>query len=582
MQSSWAGSSNLLLPIWVLATLVIIPLGMISTIPRAQVIGGGVAFDLFLFLPLICCVPLTLWAGYAWGAVPAWVASFAMAASAEVPLDWAAMYALVSPVSLAVYALAYRSLPVRTDLRSVSSTLFFVLTSLVAAIVHSSGVFLYNTGEVTNTVVLYAQWQAWWAGSLASLVVGVGPLLVLCSGPIARAKTAHGIGQPVERGVSTPGLFISFWICVVALFAFLFTIHSFVEANIGRSLADIQSARLIRNIEIALQGHHLLHLAMGAILVISCLFWYQIVVRWTAEARTQAAQLHDDNRRLESEVHQRRTNEDILQRQTVNLEKTNAAKDRFFGILSHDLRNPMGSIVSVSSFLSDHFEEHDAETLKELLSVMQVSSERVYALLENLLDWARLQLGTLGASPETFELTAVVDAVFGLLQRHAHTKGVELVNRLAPGVTAYADMNMIRSVLMNLVSNGIKFTSSGDTVTINAEQQDGVLSVSVVDTGVGMTELQLSKLFAMDSLPHTRGTDNEVGTGLGLIICRELLENAGSSLQVSSVFGEGTTFRFTVPMDDRLRIAPTHPAADRPAAQHRHADGAAAPAVTSR
>jgi K+-sensing histidine kinase KdpD len=97
-----------------------------------------------------------------------------------------------------------------------------------------------------------------------------------------------------------------------------------------------------------------------------------------------------------------------------------------------------------------------------------------------------------------------------------------------------------------------------------------------------MTELQLTKLFAMDNLPNTRGTDNEVGTGLGLIICRELLENAGSSLRVSSVLGEGTTFVFTVPTDDRLHAEPGHTASDRPAAHHRHAEGASASAIISR
>jgi signal transduction histidine kinase len=569
-RSTWSGSFNPLLPGWVLLILAIVPLGLVSAMPHAPVAIGGVAFDFFLFLPLVLCVPITLWAGYPWGAVPAWFASFAMAVSAGVPLTWAAMYAFVAPTSLAVYTLAYRAVPVRIDLRSVPSLLFFVLASMVAAVVHSSGAFLFNTGIETTPARLYAQWQSWWTGSIASLIFGAGPLVLLGSLPVAALKRRRDLGQQIERGVSKPVLFVTFWIAVVAIFSFLFAIHSFVAANITRSLTGIESAVLLRDVQDALEGHHLLHVAMAVLLVISCLFWYQIVVRWTAQTRERAEVLSDDNSRLKTEVSQRRIREDQLQQQTVDLEAANAAKDRFFGIISHDLRSPMGSIVSVSSFLSDHFEEHDPDTFRELLTVVHRSAERVYGLLENMLEWARLQVGTVGAVPESFDMSELLEAVHGLLRRTAETKGIELINDIPEGVTATADLNMIRSVLMNLVNNGIKYSERGDTVTSSVQTKGDTIEVSVSDTGVGMTQTQLANLFTIDERTSTPGTSSEPGAGLGLLICHELLNRNGSTLTATSQPGGGTCFTFSVPAakaePDPSRASRRSTAADRGAA----------------
>ncbi len=547
-RSTWAGSFNLLLPIWVLLILAMVPLGLVSAMPHAPVAVGGVAFDFFLFLPLVLCVPLTLWAGYAWGAVPAWFASFAMAASAGVPLAWASMYAFVAPVSLAVFTLAYRSIPMRTDLRSVPSALFFLLASVIAAIIHSSGAFLFETGVEMRPALLYAQWQSWWIGSLASLVCGAAPLMLLGSAPVASLKLRGHLGEAVDRGVAKPVLFATFWIGVAATFAFLYTIHSFVSANITRSLAGIESRVLLQNVQDALEGHHLLHVTMGVLLVISCMFWYQIVVRWTAQIREKADVLSDDNSRLKTEVSQRRIREGELQKQTADLEEANAAKDRFFGIISHDLRSPMGSIVSVSSFLSDHFEEHDPDTFRELLSVVHRSAERVYGLLENMLEWARLQVGNIGAIPEEFELHGLVEALHGLVRRQAEAKGISLVNDIPAGTVGFADLNMTTSVLMNLISNGIKYSEQGDTVRTTAGVDEGKVSVSVVDTGVGMTATQLNNLFTIDERTSTPGTSSEPGAGLGLLICKELLERSGSTLTVESTPGAGSRFNFFVPV----------------------------------
>ena len=561
LENCWSGSISMFIPAWVVGVILIVPIGILSTMPSAPVVAGGIAFDFFLFLPLVICVPITLWAGYPWAAVPVWLASFAMAASSNVPLEWAALYACVAPVSLGVYSLAYRSVPMRTDLRTVPSILFFVIASFVAAVIHSSGVFLFNANAIGDTGALFSRWQSWWTGSLASVVVGAGPILFFGSRTIAAVKRRSGLGSRVRRDLASPALYIAFWVCIASIFAFLFAIHSFVEANIARTLASVASASHLRNIEAALQGHHLLHVTMGFMLVISCLFWYQVVVRWTAEARATAARLDRDNRRLKSEATLRRRHESELRRQANNLKASNAAKDRLFGLIAHDLRGPVGSIVSVASFLSEHYDEQDDKTSRELLEVISASSDRAYSLLDNLLDWARLQLGAAPMKPETFDMNALAGAVLGLQGRNAEQRGVTLRLDTERALVANADINVVRSVLMNLVSNAVKFSKDGDTVVVEIIQSDNQLEVAVRDTGVGMTNEEVSNLFRIDQLRTSRDGDGETGAGLGLIICKELLDECGSRLVVDSSPGVGSTFTFFIPADKAE--ASIRPAAER-------------------
>ncbi len=228
------------------------------------------------------------------------------------------------------------------------------------------------------------------------------------------------------------------------------------------------------------------------------------------------------------------------------LEQANASKDRFFSILSHDLRGPVGTFLMLARSLRDNLESFEAALVPTLLDRLAHSAENLYQLLENLLAWARLQIGGVPYHPRRFNLEDLSRDLADLLAEQAAEKKIDLAVNVAARTHAWGDPNMIRSVLLNLLSNGIKFTESGGTVTLDAHASDASMVVSVRDTGVGMREEQVAQLFRLDTALSTPGTADERGSGLGLIICKEMLDMHGVPLDVARHAGGGMAFSFTL------------------------------------
>ena len=237
-----------------------------------------------------------------------------------------------------------------------------------------------------------------------------------------------------------------------------------------------------------------------------------------------------------------------LQEKHVQLHELNASKDKFFSIISHDLRSPFNTLLGLSELLLEQFEQNSVEKNRRYIGNLHRSAERLYALLDNLLTWSRLQRGAMKHVPECVELNILVSSIFELFSPKAEQKQIELRQMLIPGIQVFADLEMLNTVLRNLVSNALKFTTTGDTVGISAgKHDDQFLEIAVTDTGSGIESEQLDKLFQPDAHYTKTGTAGEQGTGLGLILCRELVERNGGTIWVESEIGRGTTFRFTLP-----------------------------------
>lgn len=247
------------------------------------------------------------------------------------------------------------------------------------------------------------------------------------------------------------------------------------------------------------------------------------------------------------EIERRKIIEEKLRKSEKELLELNATKDKFFSIVAHDLKNPIGSFRSVSELITQMFDKISKEELREFIEEMSKSSTHLFKLLENLLMWSRSQTGALQIHPEYFDLGYVSESGIGLLKLNANNKGIELVNNIGKGLLVYADQNMINTVLRNLASNALKFTTKGGKVSVDASSKGSFTEVYVKDSGVGMSEEVVSKLFRIDSHHSDVGTDNEKGTGLGLILCKEFIEKQGGSIRVESKLGEGSTFIFTIP-----------------------------------
>ncbi len=236
-----------------------------------------------------------------------------------------------------------------------------------------------------------------------------------------------------------------------------------------------------------------------------------------------------------------------LKRSHEELWKTIRDKDKFFSIIAHDLRGPLGSFMSISEYVSENIEELEIEDIKPLFKEMQNTGKGVYSLLENLLEWSRIQLGTISFTPEEFDLETVFEKTYNLLRVQAERKDIDLRIE-AEGVRVRADRNMISTVLRNLVSNAVKYTPRGGRISVTHQKRvrDGLVFVSVQDSGVGMEAHRVASLFDIADARSTLGTEKEKGSGLGLILCRELMALHGQSINAKSVIGEGTTMTFTL------------------------------------
>lgn len=239
----------------------------------------------------------------------------------------------------------------------------------------------------------------------------------------------------------------------------------------------------------------------------------------------------------------------ILKTANVQLEKLNATKNKFFSIIAHDLKNPFQAIFGFSELLLRNFNDFDNPQKMELLGMIKTSSESAYNLLENLLQWARTQTDRIEYNPTNIDIQELIDQNIELSKPTADTKRISLISKIECGSEVYADKNMVNLIIRNLLSNAIKFTDIDGMVTLTcARFGKDQMSISITDTGVGISEENINKLFKIDEYYSTSGTSGEGGTGLGLIIGKEFVEKNEGKLSVDSKVGEGTTFSFSLPL----------------------------------
>ena len=251
---------------------------------------------------------------------------------------------------------------------------------------------------------------------------------------------------------------------------------------------------------------------------------------------------------------------DELLQQNAELKESNISKDKFFGIFAHDLKNPFQGLLGFIDLLYEDLDELTNEQVKEYLSNVRTASYHTYTLLENLLEWSRIQSGKMPFTPTTFDIRDEISSVISVLDNNATQKDILLINEVDSGIMVEADRNMIHSVIQNLITNSIKFSNANGRVVIRGrapqkygkvKSDDGSddqlwLEVSISDNGIGIPDEILPKLFKLNGQYSQPGTANEPGTGLGLVLCHEMVEKNGGRIWAESIAGQGTTFVFTI------------------------------------
>lgn len=229
------------------------------------------------------------------------------------------------------------------------------------------------------------------------------------------------------------------------------------------------------------------------------------------------------------------------------LKAANETKNRFFNIIAHDLKGPFSSLFGYTDMLLRKFDRMDDERKLKIISTLRQSSVNTFKLLENLLEWSKQQSGQLDRNPEMIDLHRLCNSNVELFKQPAADKGIELCGHIAVQSKAYGDLHMLNLVVRNLISNAMKFTDQGGRIEVSSRSLEDFVEVTVLDTGVGIPEENIDSLFHLETHFTTHGTRDEMGSGLGLILCREFVELNGGTIRVESEVGRGSRFIFTIP-----------------------------------
>lgn len=238
---------------------------------------------------------------------------------------------------------------------------------------------------------------------------------------------------------------------------------------------------------------------------------------------------------------------DKLNQTTAHLYELNTIKDKMFSIIGHDLRSPVAVLKTMLDFISKDPLILAQEELKNDFESMTQTADELYSLLENLLGWAKSQSGNLGFISENIELKLMAQSIYLLYKGQLQHKKIQFEEKIDQSIYVFADANMLKTVLRNLISNGIKFTPENGTIKIEAQKVDDKIQIQIADSGVGIAAENLPKLFDMKQHFSTYGTHNESGSGLGLNLCHNFVVNNNGRIWVDSEPGKGSVFTVELP-----------------------------------
>ncbi|PKP33523.1 MAG: hypothetical protein CVT99_00825 [Bacteroidetes bacterium HGW-Bacteroidetes-16] len=254
------------------------------------------------------------------------------------------------------------------------------------------------------------------------------------------------------------------------------------------------------------------------------------------------------------DITERKLAENKLRESEKRLTELNATKDKFFSIIAHDLRSPFNSIIGFGNLLREQIQEKKYQDLEKYIQIILKSSNNAMDLLLNLLEWARSQTGGMEFKLGPIDITRLINEVTGQMEPIAQEKSITISSELSSSEIIFADRDMVKTMVRNLISNAIKYSFIGGEIRITAERKNHHLTVCVMDQGVGIKNEVQSKLFKIDECISTLGTSKEKGTGLGLMLCKEFVDKHNGKIWVESKFGRGSKFCFALPDPEPTKI----------------------------
>jgi signal transduction histidine kinase len=245
---------------------------------------------------------------------------------------------------------------------------------------------------------------------------------------------------------------------------------------------------------------------------------------------------------------QNEKNTEIIRQKNAELSRLNSTKNKLFSVIAHDLRNPFNYILGYLEMMLTNIHEQKIEEIEVNLNNLRIQSENTYHLLENLLDWAKTQTGQIGFHPVSLDIKSIIDQVVIFLKPLADNKNVSIEVSANEGLLLYADPDMLKTILRNLITNAIKYSNLSSVIHVYLETKSAYYEISVEDKGIGMREDEKENLFQGTDFISKNGTAEEKGSGLGLMICKEFVERHSGKIRVESETGKGSKFIFSIPV----------------------------------
>jgi len=332
-------------------------------------------------------------------------------------------------------------------------------------------------------------------------------------------------------------------ISLTSFFAsFHFYQHDFLKKSIKNEFKELKNS-VHSSTEIFQNQFELLKNELNQLYTEKPFFIFQR--KYLLKKNLKAIELFD---KFQQELEEQRLSKDQLQKYANQLAELNATKNKFFSIISHDLKNPFSILIGMSELLIKIAEKSDKEKIIEQARIINEASNRAFVLLSDLLEWSNSQTGRQIIKPEKLNIFSLINDKIVEFENFASTKNLFILNECDKDICVFADYNSIMTVLRNLLSNAIKFSNINGVIVIKAEQNQDEIKVSFSDNGVGIESNVIQNLFRIDVNASTTGTNGEMGTGLGLILCKEFIEKNNGKIWVESELGKGSNFIFTLPV----------------------------------
>ncbi|WP_051305034.1 ATP-binding protein [Chitinilyticum litopenaei] len=474
--------------------------------------------------PLTLCLLWSVWFGFWWGAIPAYIATMASALYSGMPLGWGLVFSLADPLGFAVFAITYHVIQIH-QARGLSNILLFTLLAFFCAIFSSLGALIWVYTNGLGFKDAFAIWQGWWVGGFLQMMLTVGLPVVLFSERLAHWRR-HGLlknAQPESAPLDKSWMLLVTSLMIAGVFLFLSL--SFYLSRKAISLPEPGGDEMAwRDVAMMADSSSLaVYWVMGTLLIAMTFLGYHLVVKWMNNLKEAARQAEEANR----------------------------VKSDFLARMSHEIRTPMNAIIGLANLAS---QTELSPKQRDYIEKIQQATDALLGVIDDVLDFSKIEAGKLRLEQLHFNLDDLLKGLTSILTPKAEHKRLKLVLDVTPDVPRQllGDPLRLRQILLNLGNNAIKFTDQGQ-ITLSVRRRDdgdGVqrLQFAVSDTGIGIAEDQANKLFQAFTQVDESIARRYGGTGLGLAICRELVTAMDGQIWVCSEPGQGSTFTFLLPM----------------------------------